>query len=89
MEKVRVFGASESAEYEQWLEAHPAGYVVNQRQRRPMLHYASCGHIYPPRRGYEPPTATPKVVSENREAIEQWADEHSLKLDRCSTCRVK
>ena len=89
MEPVRVFNANESAEYEQWLEAHPNGYVVNHRQRRPMLHHANCGHIYPPRRGFESSTSTPKAVSNDRAALEQWAQEHGLSLDRCSTCRVK
>jgi hypothetical protein len=46
-------------EYAEWVAAHPGGFVVNTRRRRPdpsymVLHRASCYAISPARQGLSP-----------------------------------
>jgi hypothetical protein len=81
------------AEYEEWIQQHPDGYVINapRSSSEPMYcHRADCDHIQPygvTKSGESEHTI--KACSLNPGALAEWAVHRGGALKYCETCRDK
>jgi len=81
---VQVFGAAQTAQYEQWKASHRnEGFVGAYRWRAySRLHRANCSSLHRPT---EKPDAV-RVCSTDRSAVEQWASGEAPALIPCGRC---
>ncbi len=83
---------SDDAGYLKWVQANPAGYVVNvdepQRfQRYPMVHSASHKSVSSPTRSNYTTGRYLKFCSVSLEELEQWSQaKYGRPLTRCAQC---
>ena len=77
--------------FERWKEAHPTGFILNQRsQQQAILHRSPCIHLRGPHQRPEKGqslTHTLKLCSDDRVELTTEAARGSWTVENCESCR--
>jgi len=85
---------STDAEYNDWLDANPSGFVLNSDKRRtnhnyPMLHGSRCAHINDKNWPNYTTEDYLKVCSLNRSELEDWVNRDGRGMKFCKDCKSR